>query len=132
MPSIGFNPGRTIRETVASALDNIGRDWTDVIGIHLDMGEEGTSSEDDLWDWATGEVRPEKLDAVLDLETETGTKWGGSSYGYNSFNLVLWLDDCTVRFSERYDKGDYTECFVTPNNPPAAYEYDGRSAPQPR
>lgn len=129
MKSISFTPGSTIRATAASALANIGRDWNDVVGIHLNMGEEGVSSDDGLWDWYTGVVPPENVDAVLDLEM-SGMNWGGDMHGYHPFDLVLWLDDCTMRFSERYHMGEYTECFVTPNAPPAGYEYDGSAKPQ--
>jgi hypothetical protein len=125
---IKYKPASTLREVVASALTEIDRTWDDVLGIAVLLP--GYELPDELHDSVTGLVYQEKIDEALDFDVTANKSegldwpWGGSQDDlYNRFEMTVWLDDCVVKFEERYNAGSFIECRRIPTTPPSEYSY---------
>jgi len=130
--------GETLRETIGSVLDQLGKDWSDVLGMALRLHE--SYYQGDLLDFVdpvNGNVKPSMIPEILDIPASKlfGNKTWGCDSGLTSgvfFSSTIWLDDAIILFSNRYDNGDYVACEVFPTAPGPTYAFEASSdAPSP-
>jgi hypothetical protein len=124
---IEYTPASTLREVVGSALTGIDRTWEDVRGIAVLL--QNFELPDELHDRQTGLVHAERIDEALGFDVTDnadGFEWPWGGYQgdlYRQFEMTVWLEDCVLKFEERYAAGSYIECRRIPSNPPPAYSY---------